>query len=185
MSSAPLLAAIGWAHRNEKVVAKTKSLNQLMEEGFHIPPLDSPVPAASELAADAKPTSGPRRRRSSVSSRSGPSSSSSSSSAAPAASAEESVVLPGTVSFAFELLIIDVEGLEWSILETFDIDRYRPQVVIIEIQEKLTRYAMNPKVQLDAIRLENYFRLHGYSILYRDIVNTVFVHRGVKCHGEA
>lgn len=87
--------------------------------------------------------------------------------------------------FAMDLLIVDVEGLEWTILQDFDIARWRPRVAIVEIQEKLRRYRDSGRAAADAIHIETWFAQHGYSILYRDAINTVFVHRGHICHGES
>jgi hypothetical protein len=86
--------------------------------------------------------------------------------------------------YALNLLVIDVEGLEWPILRDFDIDKWRPQVAIVEIQEKLSRFQASDRALVDAMHLEKWFWDHGYSILFRDAINTVFVHRGFRCHGE-
>ena len=104
------------------------------------------------------------------------------------------------------------QGMEWPILSAFDIRAWAPKLVICEIQEKQARYRGNARVQADAVALEKYFadagcegagcgeelhtchpRLHypslstplPDSILYRDMVNTVFLHRDVACVGGA
>jgi hypothetical protein len=83
------------------------------------------------------------------------------------------------------LLVIDVEGLEWPILKTFPIAAWKPHVVIIEIQELQARYRQNGRVQADASALFDYFRAAGYAVLYKDVVNTVFVHRDFPIAGGA
>lgn len=84
-----------------------------------------------------------------------------------------------------DLLVIDVEGLEWPILKHFPVAAWRPHVVVIEIQELQARYRQNARVQADAAALFDYFREAGYAILYKDVVNTVFVHRDLPIAGGA
>ncbi len=38
-----------------------------------------------------------------------------------------------------DVMVIDVEGLEWPILRGFTIAKWRPKLVIVEIQEKQAR----------------------------------------------
>jgi len=82
-----------------------------------------------------------------------------------------------------DVMIIDVEGFEWPILRKFDIKTYQPKLVIVEIQELQSRYKNNERTQADAIELFNYFTKNNYAILYKDIVNTIFIHRSVVCAG--
>lgn len=39
------------------------------------------------------------------------------------------------------------------------------------------------RVQADAASLYAYFAAAGYSIMYKDVVNTVFLHKSVRCVG--
>lgn len=89
-----------------------------------------------------------------------------------------------TVRFAMDVMVLDVEGMEWQVLKDFDLPKHRPRLAIVEIQEKLTRMQGDRRQLRDAARIEEYFYNHGYSILYRDVINTVFIHRAVRCHGE-
>ena len=45
------------------------------------------------------------------------------------------------------------------------------------------RFRDNKRAQEDAVHIERYFATGGYSILYRDVINTVFVHKDVRCVG--
>jgi len=100
---------------------------------------------------------------------------------APAGSGREGAPV---VEFAMDVMVLDVEGMEWQVLKDFDLPKHRPRVAIVEIQEKLTRMQGERRQVRDAARIEEYFYNHGYSILYRDAINTVFIHRAVRCHGE-
>ncbi len=84
---------------------------------------------------------------------------------------------------AVDVMVVDVEGLEWPIFQGFDVAAWRPALVIVEIQEKQARYRDNARAQADAKAIEAYFAAAGYSILYRDVINTVFVHGDVRCVG--
>jgi hypothetical protein len=88
-------------------------------------------------------------------------------------------IAPGAV----DVMVIDVEGLEWPILQGFALATFRPKLVIVEIQEKQARFIDNARVQRDAAAIEAYFADAGYSIFYRDVVNTIFIAKEVRCRG--
>ena len=81
--------------------------------------------------------------------------------------------------------VIDVEGHELDVLRGFDLARWAPKLVIIEVQELQRRYRENKRVQEHAAEIFSLFALAGYSILYKDIVNTIFIHKDVQCLGGA
>ena len=84
---------------------------------------------------------------------------------------------------AIDVLVVDVEGLELPILRGFSLARFRPKVCIVEIQEMNKRFRANARAQADAAALFAMFAAAGYSILYKDMINTVFVHKSVECVG--
>ena len=51
------------------------------------------------------------------------------------------------------------------------------------MQEKQLGYRDQPRVVEEAAMLEAYFARHNYSVLYRDIINTVYVDRTVRVVG--
>ena len=78
-----------------------------------------------------------------------------------------------------------MEGFELPILRAFDLARYAPRLVIIEVQELQARYRGNARVQADAAAIFKIFAAAGYSILYKDVVNTIFIHESTRCVGGA
>lgn len=74
--------------------------------------------------------------------------------------------LPG-----FELLVIDVEQSELEVLAGFSVTRWRPGLVIIEAHEKDAEPARNCK----ASGINNYFAGYGYTKIYADAINSVFL----------
>jgi hypothetical protein len=79
--------------------------------------------------------------------------------------------------------VVDTEGFEWPILKNFDLASWAPKLVIVEVQELQARYRGNARVQADAAALFAKFSASGYSILYKDVVNTVFIHKSIHCVG--
>lgn len=82
-----------------------------------------------------------------------------------------------------DVMVLDVEGFEWPIIRGFDLAHFKPKLVIVELQQHLRRFANSPRAQEDALSIEASFARAGYSIMYRDVINTVFIHRDVKVQG--
>lgn len=82
-----------------------------------------------------------------------------------------------------DVMVVDTEGFEWPILRAFDLAAWKPKLVIVEVQELQARYRDNQRVQQDATALFAKFQACGYSILYKDVVNTVFIHKDCHCVG--
>lgn len=76
-------------------------------------------------------------------------------------------ILPG-----FDLLTIDVEGSEWDVVKSFDIDYWRPQMVIIELHDVSLKYE---PIRDEALQVVGFFAQHGYRIVYKDLGNTIYV----------
>jgi hypothetical protein len=55
--------------------------------------------------------------------------------------------------------------------------------VIVEVQELQARYASNARVQKEAAELQAKFAGAGYSIVYKDVVNTIYKHPSTQCRG--
>jgi hypothetical protein len=159
-----MLEALGWAHTdkaNASVTCTTVSLDSFMRRNVGVLP-----PAAAGGSRRRGSTSSASRKGMPVEAAQGPAS-------------------PSGGLGPVDLLVIDVEGLEWPILRSFALSAWRPGVVIIEIQELQARYRGNARVQADAAALFDYFAAAGYGILYKDVVNTVFVHRDLPIVGGA
>ncbi len=73
----------------------------------------------------------------------------------------------------FEVLCIDVEGAEWKILEVFDVEKWRPKMLIVEAHEKhpekLKRESGNSS------EINEYFYRHQYRQVYVDEINSIYV----------
>jgi len=72
----------------------------------------------------------------------------------------------------FELLVVDVEGYEWEVFRNFDIEKWRPQVIIVELLDQNDRYAF---LREDCENVISYFKEHDYRLIYKDFTNTIYV----------
>ena len=72
----------------------------------------------------------------------------------------------------FEILIVDVEGLEWDVFRNFDLSKWHPQMVIIELHDQNPDYL---DIRTECNNLVCYFKSYGYKIIYKDLINTIYV----------
>jgi len=79
----------------------------------------------------------------------------------------------------FELLVIDVEGYEWEVLRLFDIKRWFPKMVIIELHDQNPDY---PHLTQKSNMIVNFFEENNYRVIYKDFSNTVYVHKTISGH---
>jgi len=76
------------------------------------------------------------------------------------------------VKVGFDLLVVDVEGTEATVFSGFDLSRWKPKMIIVELEE------FHPSVRENRsshTRLRNQIEKCGYSIVYKDQINTIFV----------
>ena len=69
----------------------------------------------------------------------------------------------------FELISIDVEGAELKVLNGWDIDKYRPKMVIIETHKGQSGKDYN------APEIYRILESHGYSEIQCDTLNSIFI----------
>ena len=84
----------------------------------------------------------------------------------------EEYLVKHRVKSEFELLVVDVEGYEWNVFRNFDIQRWRPRMVVIELHDQNDDYLLL-REELNA--LVRYFDDNGYKIIYKDSTNTIYV----------
>ena len=71
-----------------------------------------------------------------------------------------------------DVLIVDVEGAEASVFAGFTFERWRPRMIIVELAH--THPDLHSVSTADA-DLQRQIEKWGYSIVYKDSINTVFV----------
>ena len=76
----------------------------------------------------------------------------------------------------FDVLVVDVEGYEAEVFSTFDLSRWTPKMLIIELSD--THSSLSTTARADSA-LGTHIVEAGYRIVYKDEINTVFVRNDV------
>ena len=74
----------------------------------------------------------------------------------------------------FELLVVDTEGYEENLFKAFNIDYYLPKMMIVELSDIHYDF-VGTEIAKSHARVRDYIKAKGYSMIYGDIVNSVFV----------
>jgi FkbM family methyltransferase len=86
------------------------------------------------------------------------------------------------VAPGFDVLVVDVEGLETEVFSGFDVTGWQPKIMIVEILDT------HPDLTASVAReraLSQHILEGPYAIGYKDQINTVFVHHDVWASGPA
>lgn len=78
----------------------------------------------------------------------------------------------------FDLLAIDVEGHEQQVLDGFSFEKWRPKMIIIEIQDEHPDFQSLPNAHEFIVRykqIRKTIESAGYTLLYKNIINSVYV----------
>jgi FkbM family methyltransferase len=85
---------------------------------------------------------------------------------------EERRISPG-----FEVLVVDVEGGEPEVFQGFDLDRWRPKMLIVELTDWHPRLAANRSRHAE---LHKRILRAGYHVIFKDTTNTIFMRDDVN-----
>jgi FkbM family methyltransferase len=80
----------------------------------------------------------------------------------------QTIMEENKVPFGFDLLSIDVEGHDYQVLTSFDIDTFRPHVIVVEMQGFLPACG-------DADRIYRYLEKHQYQLRGYSVLTGIFV----------
>ena len=72
----------------------------------------------------------------------------------------------------FELLIVDIEGNEENLFKSFNLEYYKPKMIIIELHDNNIDYR---KFHKRDNRINNLILDAGYKIVYKDLSDTVYI----------
>lgn len=84
----------------------------------------------------------------------------------------DSLLMEYEIPTGFDLLVVDVEGFEAEVFLGFDLDYWLPKMLIIELAD--THPSIQTTRDVDA-RLSRRILEAGYSVVWKDATNTVFV----------
>jgi FkbM family methyltransferase len=76
------------------------------------------------------------------------------------------------IPIGFEVLIVDVEGFEAEVFAGFNLAKWRPKMIIVELVN--THPDLQTTRSSDA-QLQRAVSDSGYQVAYKDLINTVFV----------
>jgi FkbM family methyltransferase len=72
----------------------------------------------------------------------------------------------------FDLLIVDVEGHETQVMNSFDIHFWRPKMIIIELAD-FHPFQVSGRIESSALSFN--IESSGYKVIYKDFINTIFL----------
>lgn len=88
----------------------------------------------------------------------------------------ETILEENHIKKNFEVLVIDVEGYEWETIRNFDIKKWSPRMVIIELHDTNPNYSV---LKEECDNIVKYFEENDYKPVYKDTTNTVYVKRSM------
>lgn len=75
----------------------------------------------------------------------------------------------------FDLLVVDVEGREENVFESFNFNDWKPKMMIIELIDNHPFFVENKTLVESCRRVRKYIIDFGYFEVFRDEINTIFV----------
>lgn len=75
----------------------------------------------------------------------------------------------------FDILVVDVEGKESEIFQTFDLDIWKPKMMIVELEDEHPEFVKYESYVNEIKQLRSFIHTKQYSEIYRDKINTIFI----------
>lgn len=76
------------------------------------------------------------------------------------------------IQTTFDLLVVDVEGHEVEVFSSFDLNHWRPSMIIVELPDLHPDF---PQLEAPYLKLKKSIEAANYSVIYKDHINTIFV----------
>jgi FkbM family methyltransferase len=73
----------------------------------------------------------------------------------------------------FDLLVVDVDGMEEAVFQSFDLAHWRPRCMIVELIESSPGFVGHDRLIEASARVRGLIADRGYETIYRDQSNTV------------
>lgn len=86
----------------------------------------------------------------------------------------ETVLRKENVPHRFDLLVVDVEGGEENVFNSFSLSDWRPRMLIVELEDMHPSFRGYPTIVERAKRLRANILKQRYKQIYQDEVNTIF-----------
>ena len=75
----------------------------------------------------------------------------------------------------FDLLVVDVEGKEQEVFYSFDIEEWKPKMLIIELVDNHSYFTDNSAIVTKVKLLRKHIENCNYIEIYKDDINTIFI----------
>jgi FkbM family methyltransferase len=86
----------------------------------------------------------------------------------------ETVLKEARIARGLDLLVIDVEGGEESVFDSFELAYWRPGMMIVELEDDHPSFQDFPAIVERSRRLRARILAQGYVALFQDHINTIF-----------
>jgi FkbM family methyltransferase len=80
----------------------------------------------------------------------------------------------------FDVLVVDVEGKEAEVFKTFELDEWKPKMLIVELEDEHHSFQKYEGLVNEIKELREYIKSKGYVEIFKDYINTVFVREELK-----
>lgn len=80
----------------------------------------------------------------------------------------------------FDVLVVDVEGKEAEVFETFELDEWKPKMIIVELEDEHPSFQKYPELLEKIKNLRKFLKDKEYVEIFKDHINTVFVRGDLK-----
>lgn len=74
----------------------------------------------------------------------------------------------------FDLLVVDTEGYEKEVFESFSLIEYNPKMIIVELCDIHPGFNSFPEIQNNAKYVRDKIKSHNYTEVFIDSINTIF-----------
>lgn len=79
------------------------------------------------------------------------------------------------IAYNFDLLVVDVEGREEDVFYSFELEKWQPKMMIIELVDDHDYFQDNIQLVESCRNLREYIKDKGYTEVFHDHINTIFV----------
>lgn len=85
----------------------------------------------------------------------------------------------------FDVLVIDVEGAEPQVMAGFDVGRWRPKVILVELEDDHPDFRTNQRVVEGVMAVRKRIEEADYAPYFKDAINTLYVRRDILAAASA
>jgi len=87
----------------------------------------------------------------------------------------ETFLIKNNIPYDFDLLVVDVEGKEHEVFYSFDMNKWKSKMIIVELVDDHAFFKTNITIRDEVKNLREYIKSFNYNEIYRDDINTIFI----------